>query len=186
MYTYDCPNPLIKVESKTTGSYSPVVEYLYDGLNRRVKKDLTSGADIVYIYDGWRVIEERIWHTFEESSWWVPLRQYVYGGRYIDERLIIDFNNPQDFDNTCEDGRWLYAEDRNWNVSMVTDDGGIWSAKMKYDPYGSVTVDDSGPGISYSDSGNQYYFQGRYYHSETGLYYFRNRDYNPKLGRGSC
>ena len=39
VYTYDYRNRLIEVESKTTGSYSTVLEYEYDGLNRRVKKE---------------------------------------------------------------------------------------------------------------------------------------------------
>ena len=68
MYTYDYRpstplgalstskgNRLIKVRRKTTGEYSPVVEYVYDGLNRRVKKDKSGLADgVVYLYDGWR------------------------------------------------------------------------------------------------------------------------------------
>ena len=48
-------NRLIKVESKTTGDYSIVSQYAYDGLNRRVGKytiTLTDGT--VYLYDGWR------------------------------------------------------------------------------------------------------------------------------------
>jgi len=48
-------NRLIEVESKTTGSYSTVAQYLYDALNRRVQKytsTLTDGT--VYLYDGWR------------------------------------------------------------------------------------------------------------------------------------
>ena len=28
--------------------------YLYDKLNRRVKEDLDSSTDVVYLYDGWQ------------------------------------------------------------------------------------------------------------------------------------
>jgi len=54
-HTYDYRNRLIKVESKTTGSYSTTAQYLYDAFNRRVQKytsTLTDGT--VYLYDGWR------------------------------------------------------------------------------------------------------------------------------------
>jgi len=48
-------NRLTKVESKTTGAYSTVAQYLYDGLNRRVKRDKSGLADdVVYLYDNWR------------------------------------------------------------------------------------------------------------------------------------
>jgi len=60
----DYRNRLVKVEhsddyGEETPTWSTVVEYYYDGLNRRVKKDLATGADVVYLYDGWQVLEER-------------------------------------------------------------------------------------------------------------------------------
>ena len=42
-------------------AFSADAQYSYDGLNRRVKKDLATGTDVLYIYDGWRCIEERDW-----------------------------------------------------------------------------------------------------------------------------
>ena len=54
----------------------------YDGLNRRVKKDLDTAAYVLYIHDAWQVIEERELDTNgagEEDDAWEPRRQYVYG-----------------------------------------------------------------------------------------------------------
>ncbi len=62
-------------------------------LPRRVKKDRATGTDVVYLYDGWQVLEEREWDTNGEGAEddkWVPRRQYVYGGIYIDEVLSFD------------------------------------------------------------------------------------------------
>ena len=63
-FTYDYRNRLIKVEHTTpydheTPTWNTVVQYFYDGLNLRVKKDLNSGNDTIYSYDGWQCIEER-------------------------------------------------------------------------------------------------------------------------------
>ena len=72
-----------------------MVEYYYDGMNRRVKKDLATGTDVLYLYDGWRCIEEREL----DGETWEARRQYVYGGQYIDEVLC-----------SCRIGasRWCY------------------------------------------------------------------------------
>jgi len=49
---------LIQVDNVASGS--AIVSYLYDGVNRRVKKDKSGLADdVVYLYDGWRLVEER-------------------------------------------------------------------------------------------------------------------------------
>ena len=81
-YTYDYRNRLIQVDNVASGS--AIVNYLYDGNNRRVKKDLETGTDVVYTYDGWQVVEER-----EDNGTWEPRRQFVYGGRYNHEPLIF-------------------------------------------------------------------------------------------------
>jgi len=181
-YTHDYRNRLIKVESKTTGSYSTTAQYLYDALNRRVGKytnTLTDGT--VYLYDGWRVVEEREYYTWDTMWKWQPRRQYVYGDRYIDERLIYDFNHDDDPGEQCNDRGWVYAEDRNWNVVMIADCDAVWAHKLFYEPYGTSTiVDGDSPNSCYDFP---YRFQGRYHDTDTGLTYFRNRWYHPKLGR---
>ena len=136
-------------------------------------------------HDGWRVIEEREWDTNPDQ--WEARRQYIYGGRYIDEVLLFDKDTDDDGD--CNDAggsaRYLYCQNNNYNVVALTDADGVVVEKVKYDPYGTPTC------IRTSDSheqtashyGNPYLFQGRRYDSESGLYYFRNRDMSPTLGR---
>ena len=63
-FTYDYRNRLIKVEhsddyGEETPTWATVVTYYHDGKNRRVKKDIASGTDVIYLYDGWQVLEER-------------------------------------------------------------------------------------------------------------------------------
>jgi len=191
-FTYDYRNRLIKVEHTTTYDQQPptwntVVQYFYDGLNRRVKKDLTSGTDVIYLYDGWQCIEERE----DDGGTWEARRQYVYGGRYIDEPLIFD--KDYDSDGICTDfnyggsrgaHRYYYAQQVNYNVTaMVVDDGDgsvTFIEWAEYDPYGAATVTIAD---GQSATGNPYLFQGRRWEEEAGLYYFRNRWYSAELGR---
>jgi RHS repeat-associated protein len=52
-----------------------------------------------------------------------------------------------------------------------------------YTPYGSVTISDqNGAVLDSSNYGNEFFFQGRTFDKESGLYYFRNRYYSPDLG----
>jgi len=122
-YWYDYRNRLIKVEhtdnyGDASPTWSTVVEYYYDGLNRRVKKDLATGTDLIYLYDGWQVLEEREWDSTDSK--WEPRRQYVEGGTYIDEHLIFD--KDTDNDGSCVDAggseRFFYAQQAK-NLSQV-------------------------------------------------------------------
>ena len=177
-YTYDYRNQLIKAESKTTGQYAQVVTYLYDGQNKRIKKHLQTGPEVVYIYDGWRCIEEREYI----SSAWKAKRQFVFGGRYLDEELLFDKDTNNDGNCTDSGGstRYLYCQNANWNVVALTDNTGAAVERVSYTAYGQPTVSQVGQAQA---TGNPFLFQGQRYCPETGLYYFKNRDYLPTLGR---
>jgi len=180
-FTYDYRNRLIKVEhsddyGEETPTWSELVRYYYDGLNRRVKKDLASGTDVMYLYDGWQVLEEREYDAGDTA--WEPRRQFVEGGTYIDEHLIFD--KDTDDDDVCDDARYFYCQQANWNVVAVADSAGDPAELIAYDPYGTPTVEVQD---GHSSTGNPYLFQGRRWDPETGLYYFRNRVYDPTLGR---
>jgi len=119
-------NKLVKVEhtnnyGDTPPTWSIVVEYYYDGLNRRVKKDLASGTDVMYLYDGWQVLEEREYDAGDTA--WEPRRQFVEGGTYIDEHLIFDKDTDGDGDCTDAGGssRYFHAQQANWN-----NESGMW------------------------------------------------------------
>ncbi|ARN56992.1 RHS repeat-associated core domain-containing protein [Sedimentisphaera salicampi] len=63
-----------------------------------------------------------------------------------------------------------------------TEPNGI-AERYSYDAYGSVSITDpNGQPLDESAVGNPYMFTGRRYDSESGLYYYRARFYNPKLG----
>ena len=157
---------------------SPCLDY--GGLHRGLRKGLVTGMDVIYLYDGWQVLEEREWDSTDSK--WEPRRQYVEGGTYIDEHLIFDKDTDNDGDCTDAGGseRYFYCQQANWNVVAVTDSSGDTVEKIDYDPYGEATVTVQ-PGKT--ASGNPYLFQGRRWDDEVSLYYFRNRVLSPVLGR---
>ncbi|MGB2998582.1 MAG: SMP-30/gluconolactonase/LRE family protein, partial [Phycisphaerae bacterium] len=64
-------------------SYQLLLRYILR-YNRRVKKDLASGTDVVYLWDGWWMLEEQEL----DGETWEARRQYVYGGLYIVEPVV--------------------------------------------------------------------------------------------------
>jgi len=138
-----------------------------------VKKDLDSGTDILYIYDGWQCIEER--NAATPST---VLRQYVYGSQYIDE-VVCKIEDPGG-----TPGKLFYLHDCNYNVVALTNTSGAVQERYNYEPYGGLTIADASYGSrSATAQNNSLTFQGQRYDAESGLYYFRNRYLSPVLGR---
>jgi len=144
-YTYDYRNRLIKIESTEDITDNPVdweeapVALYYDGLNRRIKKDLTTGNDVVYLYDGWQCVEERE----VDGGTWEMRRQYVYGGQYIDEPVLFD--KDTDDDEEIDVSYW-YLHDTNYNVVALADATGSTLERCWYEPYGEATISDADGG----------------------------------------
>lgn len=79
---------------------------------------------------------------------------------------------------------WYYNYDGLGSVSEITDWQGNPLEKYTYDEYGSFTIKDGGDNpLTYSPSGNRFYFTGREYDFLAGLYYYRARYYDPSIGR---
>ena len=164
-----------------------------DYSSRPARRDLTSSTETIYLYDGWRCIQEREWdENGEDPDAWEARRQYVYGGIYIDhtaarlrqasEPLIFDKDGNGDGDCTDFGGdpiganRYFYCQQANYNVVAMADSTGASVQTVTYDPYGEAP-------LSGTATGNPMLFQGQRYDSDAALYYFRNRWYHPVLGR---
>jgi len=157
----------------TPPNWNEKAAYVYDGLNRRVKKDLDSGTDILYIYDGWQCIEER-----NAASPSTVLRQYAYGGQYIDE-IVCKIEDPGG-----TPGKLFYLHDCNYNVVALTNTSAAVQERYNYEPYGGLTIAEADYDvISATTQNNSLTFQGQRYDAESGLYYFRNRYLSPVIGR---
>jgi RHS repeat-associated protein len=73
-------------------------------------------------------------------------------------------------------GNW-YLSDRIGSVTGITDNTGALINSTTYDSYGHI-LSQTNPAVA-----DQLAFTGREFDSETGLYYFRARYFNPDLGR---
>ncbi len=79
---------------------------------------------------------------------------------------------------------YYYHYDGLGNVIALTNSNGNVVEYYYYDVFGKVSITDAyGNSLSSSSVDNPYFFTGRRLDTETGLYYYRNRYYNPETGR---
>jgi RHS repeat-associated protein len=163
---FDAANRLVSASNDNAGFQQMVAEFVYDGLGRCVKRTF-NGVATILIYDGWKPIAEfDAWDRFQAWN--------VYGPG-PDEILLRQRG---------EDGYLRFGLDRHGNVAFLFDNDGRMQEKYTYDVFGGPTI--TGPagdirGTSYY--GHCFFFQGREYIPEIGIYDYRNRFYHPATGR---
>ena len=174
-YAYDFDNHLISVDNGNTATYT------YDALGRRIRKTVISTSSMTasspsvvdpvettihYYYSGDQIIEERDAADNITAT-------YLYGIG-IDDILQMH-RNGQDY--------WYHKNHLGSVVALTDGQGGVVE-RYEYDPYGKLTIYDANDSmLIVSSVGNIYYFTGREYDFETGLYHYRARSLHPGLGR---
>ncbi len=166
------PKKLFDVAKRTS--------FTYDYMGRRVKKTLShydKGAwvtdkELLFVYDGWNLIEEIAVENSNETSkyfvWGLDLSQSLQGAGGIGGLLAtVDGSNI-----------YFYLYDGNGNIMQLVNAGGETVASYEYSPFGGVIYQ----GGDYADS-NVFRFSTKYFDVETGLCYYGFRFYNPELGR---
>jgi RHS repeat-associated protein len=139
---------------------------------RRIEKSYPSGAWQRYVYDGDDLIAAY-------SSGTQDVRTRIYGPGVDD--IVMEYV-------AWEPEHYYYYKDALGNVAMVTLDNAFIYERYEYDAYGNFRMYN---GDSYyqnnwnwsQQNGPAVLFTGREYDSETGLYYYRARYYNPSIGR---
>jgi RHS repeat-associated protein len=161
-YTWDVENRLIRID--LPGGL--VSEYKYDSLGRRIRKDV-GGAATVYVYD-----QENILFEFDGAA--ALLARYTHGAA-IDEPLLIwrDFDANGNFE---PDETFATHTDGLGSVTGITNDLGAVVGETVYDGFGAIALQ---TGIF----PQPYAFTGREFDSESGLYFYRARYYDPAMGR---
>jgi RHS repeat-associated protein len=153
-YAWDFENRLTSVTLPGTGG---TVSFKYDPLGRRIYKSSSSGAS-VFAYDGQNLIEET------NASGGVVARYSQ--GLNIDEPLAMLRSSTATF----------YQADGLGSITSLSNGAGALAQTYGYDSFGKQT----------SSSGsltNLFQYTGRESDSETGLYYYRARYYDPTTGR---
>ncbi|HAV42503.1 TPA: hypothetical protein DCX15_00600 [bacterium] len=182
-YTYDPNGNMISKTSKTTGetttygydaenqltlisSLSSLITYRYDGLGRRIEKNV-NGVITRYIYGNEGII-------FEYDGSNRLLATYLHGPG-IDEPLMME-RDIRDY---------YYIPDALGSIRALVDGSGHTRQMYEYDAFGEIKIfDQEGiPIPMYKAIKNPYTFTGREYDPESGLYYYRARYYDPRLGR---
>lgn len=155
-----------RLTSATTAA-GESAQFVYDGLGRCVKRTI-NGVPTVFTYDGWNPMLE--WDDAGNFQAW-----NVYGAR-ADEILMR---------HSTIDGDVLYHADPHGDVKFLLDWSGNGLEKYTYDAFGGPTVTnwDGSGARNYSNYGNRFMFTGREWLPQLGLYDYRNRFYQPELGR---
>lgn len=136
------------------------IEYTYDPYGRRIAKDV-DGEVTKYLYDSGHCIAE-----YDGSN--TLLRKTVYGPGVDVPVCMIDVNDSN--------ATYYYHYDALGSVVALSDGDGDTVQVYEYDVYGQVAASDP-------NHPNPFLFTGRRYDTETGLYYYRARYYNPSIGR---
>ncbi len=158
-YGYDTENRLIEVDGGTTATYR------YDPLGRRMSKTTATGTTN-YFYANDRVIEEQNTSSSITAT-------YIYG-TWIDDVLSMEKSGAL----------YFYHINGIGSVAGISDISGQLVERYEYDPYGQVTIfDPLYNTLTTSGIDNPYYFTGRRLDSESSLYHYRARAYDPEHGR---
>jgi RHS repeat-associated protein len=153
-YVWDFENRLVSVTLPGTGG---TVTFKYDPFGRRIQKSGPSGTTN-YLYDGANILEE-------VDATGTVLARYTQGPG-IDEPLAVAQGGVTSY----------YQADGLGSVTSLTDTTGALAATYTYDTFGNLTA-------SSGTVTNPYRYTGRELDSETGLYYYRARYYDPQVGR---
>ena len=175
LYTYDFENRLIRVEMQKDGR-EKIIEFTYDPFGRRLSKsihreeieddedndkddeDKKHPRATYYVYDNEDIIMEYN-HKGKVTA------RYIHG-LGIDEPLAVQKKK----------GIYYYHADGLGSVTALTDSKGKVVQRYDYDSFGNLKH--HGHKVK-----QPYTYTGREYDRETGLYYYRARYYDAKVGR---
>ncbi|WP_333359333.1 RHS repeat-associated core domain-containing protein [Microcoleus sp. herbarium14] len=163
-YQWDYRNRLAGVFDKdVAGNVTQNVGFKYDSQNRRISKKVGSN-ETRFVYD-----RDNVLFDFVVSGANQPVldKRYLFGAG-VDQILAQESGN----------GTVLWGlTDQLGTVKDWVNNSGSVANHVRYDAFGGV-VSQSNAGL-----GSRYGFTGRELDSETGLYYYRSRYYNPGIGR---
>ncbi|NWK55087.1 RHS repeat-associated core domain-containing protein [Verrucomicrobiaceae bacterium N1E253] len=166
---WDAENRLTAV----TRPDAEIITFSYDYLSRRISKQVNAQTKTLYLYDGWNPIAD---YTSQNSqpniqnsyTWGMDLSGSMQGAGGVGGLLAV------------HQGASTYypTHDGNGNVSEYLDSTGTVQAHYEYDAFGN-TLETSG--VKANDFAHR--FSTKPLDTETGLYYYGYRYYDPVTGR---
>jgi len=172
--SYNALNQPIAVWSFAYNGTSNFMWFGFDPLGRCVKRWVGDSSDVYsnpatyFHYDGWNLLQEG-------GNAWGPTRVYVHGNR-VDEIVWSQ--------NTFTGEQAYHHYDARGHCTLLTDSTGNILEQYEYDAFGwPYFYDSTAQPLNSSTVGNRFLFTGREWLSELKLYDYRNRLYQPELGR---
>ena len=153
-YHWDAQNKLIQIDRSDT----TIVTYQYDGLGRRIEKNV-AGSITRYVYDG-----QDIHLEYDGTNTFVA--RYSHGDQ-VDQPLVLQKAGV---------GFFYYHSNHQGSITHLTDSSGIIANSYIYDSHGR-RLNVFEPVIQ------PYSYTGREFDVESGLYFYRARYYDPAAGR---
>jgi len=153
-YTWDFENRLTSVTLPNTGG---IVTFKYDPFGRRIYKQ-SPNATSIFSYDGVNLIE-----TVNGTGGEVA---HYTQGLNIDEALAVQRGTTTNY----------YEADGLGSVTSLTSSAGALANTYTYDSFGNTTT-------SAGSITNFLRYNAREFDSETSLYFYRARYYDPNAGR---
>lgn len=153
-YTWDYENRLTSVTLPGTGG---TVSFKYDPFGRRIYKSSSSGTS-TYTYDSHNLIEET-------NSSGVVVARYTQT-EDIDEPLAMLRSGATSF----------YQADGLGSITSISNTAGSLAQTYTFDSFGKLTN-------SSGSLTNPFQYTAREFDSETNLYFYRARYYDPTTGR---
>jgi RHS repeat-associated protein len=193
-YLYDDENRLTEVATNYSngqqslagaGPASPSAglwksDFVYDGLGRlRERLDYSGGTlqtTTLYVYDGWRVIQER-----NQSS--TPTVSYTRGNDLSGSlEGAGGIGGLLARSHGYSGGNWsahnVYHADGNGNVTSMLNSSQTLVASYRYDPFGNTSSSSGSLATA-----NTYRFSSKEIHVSSGMYYYGYRFYDSGLQR---
>jgi RHS repeat-associated protein len=188
--SWDAENRLSQaVRSVTDGETTTItkLEFQYDYQSRRVEKSKSESTNDGttwtllsarrFLYDGWTLIAE-----FDAASGTPALdRTHLWGtdlsGTLEDAGGIGGLLRTRIYDTTGS-ADYYPTYDANGNVSEYVDSSGTVVAHYEYSPFGKTTAATGDEADTFA-----FRFSTKYLDSETALYYYGYRYYDPEDGR---
>ncbi|MEZ0296709.1 MAG: RHS repeat-associated core domain-containing protein [Candidatus Methylacidiphilales bacterium] len=162
-YAYDHRNRLTQItDLDASGTVTQTVAFTYDALDRRIAKSVNNQT-IQYFYN-----TDHIWKEVDPAG--IVTRYLVGDGmdQWLARQRPSTASNP---------GLAWYITDRLGSIRGIASGDGTGLNQTEYTSYGAI-LNNSNPAVA-----DSFGFTGREWDKETGLYYFRSRYYDQKLGK---
>jgi RHS repeat-associated protein len=172
-YSYDLNGNLIsKTDSTGTTQYAwdfenrlrqvslpngMTVSYKYDALGRRIQRTPSNGVSTNFVYDGQDVVKD-----------------LNSDGSTVDYLNGLGVDNKLRLTDSRLAGPLYFVQDHLGSTTGLTNSSGTIVAQISYDSFGNP-----GTGTNLT----RYTYTGREFDADSGLYYYRARWYDAKVGR---